>query len=85
MPAARLERETRRAAENLSADRAWRRNRMWHVVAGALCVAAGLVISGAAFAVNDRDLGNLLIVAGVTIGDVGVLAVVMVYAYTSER
>lgn len=85
MPPERLERETRRAAEIFEADRAWRRRRAWYVLAAALCVMAGIVISGSGFAVNDKTIGDILMLAGVTLGDVGVLAVIMLYAVNAER
>jgi ABC-type tungstate transport system substrate-binding protein len=85
MPPERLERETRRAAEILEADRAWRRRRAWYVLAAAGFVLAGIIISGFGFAVTDEVLGEVLMLAGVTVGDVGVLAVIMFYAVNSEQ
>ena len=81
---ARLERESRRADEDLALQRAWRLRWRRYVGAAALSVSGGLVLSGTAFGVTDLDIGNVLLLAGMTLGNVGVLAVMMVYLATSE-
>ena len=81
---ARLERESRRADEDFAQELAWRLRRRRHVGAAALCVSAGLVLSGAAFGVTDVDIGNVLLLAGMALGNVGVIAVMMVYLATNE-
>jgi hypothetical protein len=84
MTPARLAREVRRAEENLVLERAARRRWSWYVVAGAAVVLAGIMMSGAAFAVTDPEIGNVLLLGGMTLGNVGVLAVVMVYHWNSD-
>jgi hypothetical protein len=84
MTPARLEREARRAEETLVLERAANRRWRWYVVAGAAVVLAGIVMSGSAFAVTDPEIGNVLLLAGMTLGNVGVLAVVMVYNWNSD-
>ena len=81
---ARLERESRRAEEISAQERAWRLRRRRYVGAAAFCVSGGLGLSGTAFGVTDVDVGNVLLLAGMTLGNVGVLAVMMVYLATSE-
>lgn len=81
---ARLERESRRADEYAGQEH-WERNRRRrYAVAAALCAGGGLVLSGTAFATTDLEMGNILLLAGITLGNVGVLAVMMVHLATSE-
>lgn len=84
MSPARLEREIRRAEENLVLEREANRRWIRYAAAAAVFVLAGIAMSGAGFAVTDYDIGNLLLMGGVTLGNVGVLAVLMVYHWNND-
>ncbi len=79
----RLHAESRRAEENAAVERAWRRTHRRYALAAGACLVGGLVVAGSSLAVNlafnAEEIGAIAMLAGVTLGDVGVLAVLMVY------
>lgn len=73
-------RETSRAAEIAEAGRRGRWRALAYLVAWSLCFVAGTAVMLSSFWVSSQETGNVLFWGGLSLGNVGGLLVVMVYA-----